>query len=156
MGSLRRRPPPDAPHGGGTAAGGAAASGAGGAGGALGTAPIGGSGGGGGGAAAAGTLWGGGLASDGKALEEAAQHAELVLSAQVSGGALAALVRGILERRGPMPVGEVGKLLQEATGNAALAAALKERYGGLKRFLQAQPSFVVHLNHPFNPLVALK
>ena len=37
------------------------------------------------------------------------------------------------EERGPVPVGEVGKLLQEMTANLTLSQTLKDKFGGLKR-----------------------
>lgn len=42
----------------------------------------------------------------------------------------------ILADRGPLPVGEVGKMLQEITGMSALSVCLKENFGGLKKFLE--------------------
>ncbi len=63
----------------------------------------------------------------------------------------------LLSSHGPVPVGEVGKLLQEATGNAQLPAMVKEMFGGLKKFLEAHPHlFRIGTDHPFNPLVSLQ
>jgi hypothetical protein len=58
--------------------------------------------------------------------------------------------------KGPLPVGEIGKQLQEATGNPHLSHVLKEQYGGLKKFIEGISS-VVHVgdDHPFNPHVYL-
>lgn len=33
-------------------------------------------------------------------------------------------------------MGEIGKLLQEATANASLSQTLKDQFGGLKKFLE--------------------
>jgi hypothetical protein len=57
--------------------------------------------------------------------DNAARHAELVLASKVNADALARLVVGIIQATGPLPVGEVGKQLQEATGNVGLSAMLK-------------------------------
>lgn len=38
--------------------------------------------------------------------------------------------------QGSLPVGEIGKLLQEATANASLSQTLKDQFGGLKKFLE--------------------
>jgi hypothetical protein len=63
----------------------------------------------------------------------------------------------ILLDRGTMPVGEIGKLLQEITCVPNIPTRLKERYGGLKKFLEKFPEdFVVSSDHPFNPHVFLR
>jgi hypothetical protein len=86
----------------------------------------------------------------------------------------------ILAEKGPLPVGEVGKMLQEATSMSALSAQLKEKFGGLKKFLEGNPDdfilryalghrflrypfkrlndilIVFSNDHPFNPHVYLK
>ena len=49
---------------------------------------------------------------------------------------LRVLCRDIIADRGPLPVGEVGKMLQEMTTMTALSATLKEKFGGLKKFLE--------------------
>lgn len=41
-----------------------------------------------------------------------------------------------LVRQGSLPVGEIGKLLQEATANSSLSQTLKDQFGGLKKFLE--------------------
>ena len=56
-----------------------------------------------------------------------------------------------------MPVGEIGKMLQEATANPALSGVLKESFGGLKKFLEKFPAvFLISQDHPFNPHVYLR
>src|SRR3546814_4385462 len=66
------------------------------------------------------------------------------------------MVVQVRERKGPLPVGEIGKQLQEATGNPQLSQVLKERYGGLKKFIEGISSIVrVGEDHPFNPHVYL-
>ncbi len=53
--------------------------------------------------------------------------------------ALKTLSKDILQERGPLPVGEIGKMLQEMTGISTLSAFLKDKFGGLKKFLEIFP-----------------
>lgn len=46
------------------------------------------------------------------------------------------LSKDILVERGPLPVGEIGKMLQEITNITSLSTFLKEKFGGLKKFLE--------------------
>jgi hypothetical protein len=64
------------------------------------------------------------------------------------------LISGILRDKGPLPVGEVGKRLQETT-SSELSVYLKETHGGLKKFLEAQPALLLGADHQFNPHVYL-
>ena len=62
----------------------------------------------------------------------------------------------ILSDHGSVPVGKMGSLLHKAANDHTLPALLKERYGGLKKFLQAQSKyFILGDDHPYNPHVAL-
>ena len=70
---------------------------------------------------------------------------------------LITLAESVLNEKGPLPVGEVGKMLQEATGNAQLSQILKERHNGLKKFLEKfSDKFIMSCDHPFNPHVYLR
>jgi hypothetical protein len=83
----------------------------------------------------------------------------LLYVSQISDSALRILSLEILSEKGiALPVGEIGKMLQEATAMSnVLSAALKERYGGLKKFLESNPDdFLISSDHPFNPHVNLK
>jgi hypothetical protein len=63
----------------------------------------------------------------------------------------------ILAEKGPLPVGEIGKMLQEATSMVAMSHSLKEKFGGLKKFLESFPDdFLMSTDHPFNPHVCLR
>ena len=96
------------------------------------------------------------LKSNQRELELAMKHAELILGNIITPEALARLIVYALEVKGPLPVGEVGKLLQEATGNENLASALKTTFKGLKKVLEGfQGIFHIGTDHPFNPLVSL-
>lgn len=76
----------------------------------------------------------------------------------MSESALRSLSRQVLGEKGPLPVGEIGKMLQEAcSGMSCMPSVLKERYGGLKKFLERYPDdFVMANDHPFNPNVYLR
>lgn len=67
------------------------------------------------------------------------QYANLLLHGHVSEYALLVLCSDILLERGCVPVGEIGKLLQELTGSVSMSAILKDRFGGLKKFLELYP-----------------
>lgn len=70
---------------------------------------------------------------------------------------LITLAESVLNEKGPLPVGEVGKMLQEATGNPQLSQILKERHNGLKKFLEKfSDKFIMSCDHPFNPHVYLR
>lgn len=73
-------------------------------------------------------------------------------------GTLRSLSLDILQERGPLPVGEIGKMLQEITGISTLSAYLKDKFGGLKKFLENYPDdFVIrYYVHIFNSIVSLK
>jgi hypothetical protein len=65
-------------------------------------------------------------------------------------------IQKFLSHKGPQSVGEIGKSLQ-STGHLQLKSMIKEKYHGMKRFLERFPDvFVVGNEHPFNPFVYLK
>ena len=97
------------------------------------------------------------LAGDVTTINYALSYSAMLLSGNISAPALVALAVQLLHIQGPMPVGEVGKCLQEITGNTALPALIKEYYGGLKKFLEAHHNiFRLANDHPFNPAVLLQ
>jgi len=90
-------------------------------------------------------------------LTEKIKHCNFLLEAQVSEPVLQRMSKEILQERGPLPVGEIGKMLQEITKISTLSAYLKEKYGGLKKFLELfEQDFVISVDHPFNPHVFLR
>ena len=90
-------------------------------------------------------------------LREHVEYALLLLRSEVTVPALLTLTQQILCDHWCLPVGEIGKLLQEATSNSGLSSTLKEKFGGLKRFLEKFPEvFLVSTDHRFNPLVYLR
>lgn len=85
------------------------------------------------------------------------KYCNLLLESQISETALKSLSILILTEKGVLPVGEIGKMLQEACSQIQnMSAVLKERYGGLKKFLESYPDdFLLANDHPFNPNVYL-
>ena len=62
----------------------------------------------------------------------------------------------LLASLGPLPVGFIGKALQEALVGPHLPARLKERFGGLKTLLEGLGHlFALAGDHPFNPTVSI-
>ena len=85
-------------------------------------------------------------------------YCNLILESRVSESALHTLSCQVLKEKGPLPVGEVGKMLQEACPAIPnMSLILKERFNGLKKFLERyMEDFVLGQDHPFNPTVYLK
>lgn len=89
-------------------------------------------------------------------LEYFMRHAELVLASKITADAVAHLIVHVIEQRGPQPIGEIGKLLQEATGNPNLSKVLKSQFRGLKRLIEGYPQLLrLGDDHSFNPHVHL-
>ena len=75
----------------------------------------------------------------------------------MSASALLTAIIDILHSKGLLPVGEIGKILADLTCIPNLSAKLKERFGGLKKFLeQCSDKFAISNDHPFNPHVMLR
>ena len=84
-------------------------------------------------------------------------YGSFLLENIVSESALLTVTIEILRSKGPLPVGEIGKVLAELTCIPNLSAKLKERFGGLKKFLeQCANKFAISNDHPFNPHVMLR
>jgi hypothetical protein len=62
---------------------------------------------------------------------------ELIFTSQPSQAALFYLIVHILEQRGPLPVGEIGKQLLELTRSDVLMKNIKTKFGGLKKVIEA-------------------
>ena len=62
---------------------------------------------------------------------------ELIFTSQPSQAALSHLIMHILEQRGPLPVGEIGKQLLELTSSDVLMKNIKTKFGGLKKVIEA-------------------
>lgn len=84
-------------------------------------------------------------------------YCNLILESVISESALSNLAMEILAVKGSLPVGEIGKILAEWTSISNLSQRLKEKFGGLKKFLEHFPTnFVIFNDHPFNPNVLLR
>eukprot|EP01031_Cornospumella_fuschlensis_P037993 gene37993-46157_t len=84
-------------------------------------------------------------------------YMDLITEAIVTERALETLAMEILATKGPLPVGEIGKVLADITSIPNLSQKLKEKFGGLKKFIEQFPtSFVISNDHPFNPNVLLR
>jgi len=84
-------------------------------------------------------------------------YSNLMVESIISRVSLLDLVMEILEHKGPLPIGEVGKALAELTCISGLSLRLKEKYGGLKKFLEEYSAIIIIGNdHPFNPHVVLR
>lgn len=84
-------------------------------------------------------------------------YCNFVMEAVVTESAILTASIENLSIRGPLPVGEVGKMLTEICGLPQLSLNLKEKFGGLKKFLEKFPEvFVFSNDHPFNPHLLLR
>eukprot|EP00597_Dinobryon_sp_UTEXLB2267_P011396 CAMPEP_0170131784 /NCGR_PEP_ID=MMETSP0020_2-20130122/23479_1 /TAXON_ID=98059 /ORGANISM="Dinobryon sp., Strain UTEXLB2267" /LENGTH=1331 /DNA_ID=CAMNT_0010366975 /DNA_START=37 /DNA_END=4032 /DNA_ORIENTATION=+ len=84
-------------------------------------------------------------------------YSNFLLESMVSEAALLTVSVEILSSKGPLPVGEIGKVLAELTCIPNLSLKLKERFGGLKKFLEHfSDKFAISNDHPFNPHVMLR
>jgi len=89
-------------------------------------------------------------------LEASAEIMELIVASVPSVGGLLRLMTYILEQRGVLPVGEIGKQLLEFTGSDLLVKSIKSKFGGLKKVIEMHLDiFSLGTEHPFNPLVRL-
>lgn len=84
-------------------------------------------------------------------------YVNLITEQRISESALLKACKAVLNERGTLPVGEIGKTLQEMTSMEVISGRLKETFGGLKKFLEMNAEeFVICIDHPFNPHVLLK
>ena len=86
-----------------------------------------------------------------------AQFAYMLSKQQPLASVLLGSAAGILSQCGPMSVGQLGRLLQDACCGAISAAQLKSKFGGLRQLLQTKPQMFQLLDdHQFNPTCSLK
>ena len=84
------------------------------------------------------------------------QHAKQFDTPDVTEHELVTMITKILLQCGSVPVGKLGSLLHNVMNNHSLPSMLKEKFGGLKRFLERHGSeFMIGVDHPFNPHVHL-
>jgi len=88
-------------------------------------------------------------------LNFARNYSEMILGGRIDNELLSQLVLLILEKKGSMPVGEIGKNLQALLGCELLSKRLKEQFSGLKKAIEHSNTkrLVVGTEHPFNPIV---
>jgi len=68
-------------------------------------------------------------------------YCNLVIESIVTENALITLSIEILAEKGPLPVGEIGKILAELTSIPNLSMKLKEKFGGLKKVYKTHFEF---------------
>jgi len=87
---------------------------------------------------------------------EQLQQARQFETPSVSEMELVTMIRKLLLQYGSVPVGKLGSLLHNVMNNHSLPSLLKERYGGLKKFLERHTdAFIIGTDHPFNPSTQL-
>ena len=87
---------------------------------------------------------------------DALAHARQFDVPDVSEAELVSTIQRLLQQCGSVPVGKLGSLLHNVMNNHALPSMLKEKFGGLKRFLERHLDlFTIGVDHPFNPHVHL-
>jgi len=81
---------------------------------------------------------------------------ELMLGQIIKPHVLMNVVTLILQTKGPLPVGEIGKHLQNTAQSTNLTKKIKSEFGGLKKAIETfEDHFTVGSEHPFNPTVQL-
>lgn len=84
-------------------------------------------------------------------------YSNLLVEGSLNEPALLLVCKEILQEKGTLPVGEIGKILQELASFASFSNKLKEKFGGLKKFLERfSDLFVISTDHPFNPHVFMR
>eukprot|EP01038_Epipyxis_sp_PR26KG_P006440 gene6440-8861_t len=90
-------------------------------------------------------------------LEFTIRFVEMLLGCKPNQDVLLQIITHIIQTKGPMPVGEIGKNLQIIFGSDHLSKKLKESFGGLKKAIELSScdKIKVGVEHPFNPNVSL-
>eukprot|EP01031_Cornospumella_fuschlensis_P025739 gene25739-31085_t len=97
------------------------------------------------------------LKSDVEAMWRAVHFANFIIEYVIMDSAVITFCSDLLMTKGPLPAGEVGKVLSETSCVPQLSHRLREKYGGLKKLLEKYPDIFVFSNdHPFNPHVLLR
>lgn len=92
-----------------------------------------------------------------EALWEAVHFANFIIEYVIMDSAVITFCTDLLMTKGPLPAGEVGKVLSETSCVPQLSHRLREKYGGLKKLLEKYSDIFVFSNdHPFNPHVLLR
>ena len=90
-------------------------------------------------------------------LWENVSYCNFIVENMISESAILTFCSDTLTVKGPLPAGELGKLLSEASSIPNLSHKLREKFGGLKKFLERYADkFIFSNDHPFNPHVLLR
>lgn len=82
--------------------------------------------------------------------------ARLIACAEVSELGLLSFLVSVVEKRKSLLIGEIGQALRDMHKEVGWSILLKERFGGLKKFLRsASGVFIVGTEHPLNPKVRI-
>jgi len=95
--------------------------------------------------------------ADSTALRNNLEYVRFIVDSQVTELGLLAFLTQILAENGCLLIGEIGQHLRSTFGRQDWGAVLKERFGGLKRFLLKHSDlFYVDSDHPLNPHIYLR
>ncbi|KAK1868103.1 hypothetical protein I4F81_010598 [Pyropia yezoensis] len=84
-------------------------------------------------------------------------YVRFIVDAQVTELGLLAFLTAVLDEHGPLLIGEIGQHLRATFGRHDWGVLLRERFGGLKRFLLRHADvFLVDTDHPLNPHIYLR
>lgn len=84
-------------------------------------------------------------------------YCNLIMDTMCSDSAVVSVCIEDIACHGPRPVQDLMKTLTDVTGLPTLSFTLKEKYGGLKQFLERFPdTFVFSSKTHFNPMVVLR
>lgn len=84
-------------------------------------------------------------------------YCDLIYRAIISEPALLLATMESLEMRGALPVGELGKAMCTHSQIVVISKHIKDKYNGLKKFLERYPSiFIMSNDHAHNPHVYLR
>uniref|UniRef100_A0A7S1EU80 PAP/OAS1 substrate-binding-related domain-containing protein n=1 Tax=Timspurckia oligopyrenoides TaxID=708627 RepID=A0A7S1EU80_9RHOD len=97
------------------------------------------------------------LLADSTALRNNLEYVRFIVDSQVTELGLLAFLMQVLAENGSLLIGEIGQHLRSTFGRQDWGAVLKERFGGLKRFLLKHADlFFVDNDHPLNPHIYLR
>jgi hypothetical protein len=94
--------------------------------------------------------------SDTDVLFMALNRLAIVADGEISIKSCVQLISSLLRRHGPLPVGELGKLLHDSSQSGRVMSMIRAKFGGLKKFLQEigdEAKLTVGTDHPYNPHV---
>lgn len=84
-------------------------------------------------------------------------YCNFILKSIISEPAILFACVEMIDMKGTLPVGEIGKVVTLHSNIAQLSLHLKEKFGGLKKFLEKFPGiFVFGNDHQYNPHVFLR